>query len=1034
MKKLPLLAGMIILVFSSSALYAQDWAGMMNDRNANMHDVQKAFNNWYSAHKPDADNVQDKKASKNGENEEDGNYELYKRWEWLMEPRTYPTGKRPDMAAIEKEYQNFLAGQNRDEHRSNLHRVQSPGAWTYTGNVNIPANGDAGRLNRIRINPSNSNILYACAPSGGLWISTNGGFNWTTKTDRLADLATSDVAIDYADTSIMYLATGDGDGIGGGESTPSTIGVLKSTDGGNTWKPTSLNYTLQNSGPGGMTVNELVINPVHHNTVFAATSFGLFFTSNAGISWNMVLSGNIKDMAFEPSKCSVMYATTSNGHFYRSVDSGYSFTQVVLPSSSGAGRMALAVTPANSSYVYVLADNSADYSFLGLWQSTDEGQTFTLKSTSPNLLGEMPSGFGSGGQGWYDLALAASPSNASEILVGGVNIWRSTNGGGNWSLNASQDGFGAPYVHADIHHIIYQNATTCYAACDGGLFRTTNNGGSWGDLGNKLEIAEQYCIGLSASNASLWITGWQDNGTNLASGGSWTEAFGGDGMDCFIDYSNNNNLYCETYQGGFQMSNNGGSSFNSIAINTAEIAAWVTPWIQDPKNANTIFAGIENVWKSTDQGNTWNPVSNWGQSGNSILAIAVAPSTDSYIYASNYSSIYRTSNGGGAWTNVSSGLPLGMAQITDIAVDPGNPQRVWVTFSGYSSGNKVYQSVNAGSTWTNISTGLPNLPANCIVYDKTGTGDAMYAGTDMGVYYRDTVNTGGTWVSYNTGLPNVMVTDLQIYAPSHLLNAATYGRGTWQVGTYVPAASKPVVQFQGFPATICAGSSVQFTDLSANQPVSWNWTLTGGTPPSSGAQNPSIKYMTAGLYPVKLVAANGIGSDSLTMNSYIKVNPLPAVPAIVQNGYQLSVVPNTYQFYQWYFKNNLCPDQVDTQWWIGATGMYKIVVTDSTGCSNSATLDVTNLTGVQSLSSTGQLLAYPNPASGNLEIVFNGGQAGDYVLALSNILGQTLYSENLRYTGTTLSQNINLQGYDKGVYFLSVSGINSRIVKKITVF
>lgn len=1032
MKNIALTAASAILLFLPALCHAQDWTSMMKNQNTNVHDVQKAFENWYTTHKPDETRQVNAPAGK--EEEVDGNYELFKRWEWFMEPRTYPSGKRPDMAAIEKEYLNYLATHDNSNDRNNTHRVQSLAGWTYAGSVNVPSNGDAGRLNRIRINPSNSNILYACAPSGGLWVSTNGGSSWSTKTDKLADLATSDVAIDYTNTNVMYLATGDGDGIGGGATTPSTIGVLKSTDGGNTWNQTSLYYTLQSSGPNELTVNELLINPVHHNTVFAATSFGLYFTSNGGISWNMVMSGNIKDMAFEPSKSSVMYATTAIGQFYRSVDSGYSFTKVALPSSSGAGRMALAVTAANGSYVYVLADNSSDYSFLGLWQSTDEGQTFTLKSTSPNLLGEMPSGFGTGGQGWYDLTLAASPTNASEILVGGVNIWRSTNGGASWNLNGSQSGFGAPYVHADIHHIIYENGTTCFAACDGGLYKTPNNGGSWNDLGNGLEISEQYSIGLSASNSSLWITGWQDNGTNLASGGSWTEAFGGDGMDCFIDYSNNNNLYCETYQGGFQLSTNGGSNFNSIAINTSEVAAWVTPWIQDPKNANSIFAGIENVWKSTNKGSSWNPISTWGQTGNSILAIAVAPSSDQYIYASNSGFLYGTSNGGGSWTNISVGLPLGIAQITGIAVDSNNPLRLWVTFSGFSATNKVFQSVNGGTSWTNISSGLPNLPVNCIVFQKGGVADAMYVGTDMGVYYRDTINTGGTWVSYNMGLPNVMIDDLQIYRPTNILRAATYGRGTWQIATYVPASAKPIARFEGFPTTICAGTSAQFTDSSANLPTSWRWTLSGGTPGTSNSQNPNVRYATAGTYPVKLVAINGLGSDSITMNNYIKVNALPPTPTISQNGYSLFVTPNTYPYYQWYFKNALSPNQVNSQWWIGATGLYKVIVTDSAGCSSSASFDVTTLTGVQELTAANELLAYPNPTNGNLEVVFNGMQQGDYNLAISNVLGQNIFSEVIHYSSNTYSGSINMANYDKGIYFLSISGNNSRIVKKITVY
>ncbi len=601
------------------------------------------------------------------------------------------------------------------------------------------------------------------------------------------------------------------------------------------------------------------------------------------------------------------------------------------------------------------------------------------------------------------------------------------------SFNASWTGFGAPYIHADIHHLIYLNSTSYFAADDGGVNKTSNSGSNWNDLSNGLEVAEQYSIGLSASSATTWITGWQDNGTNVATGATWAEDLGGDGMTCFIDNTNNNNLYGETYEGGFNYSSNAGATFNSIGIATGETAAWNTPWLQDPKASKTLFAGYENIWRSTNRGTSWTKISAWGSANIYINALAIAPSNDQYLYAASYNVIEATSNQGTTWTNVGAGLPIGTASITNIKVDPNNPLRVWVTFSGYSATDKVYQSVNGGTSWTDISTGLPNLPVNCIAYQGNGA-DAMYVGTDMGVYYRDTINTGGSWVSYNAGLPNVMIADLKIYAPSNLLRAATYGRGTWQVATYTPAVAKPIAYFKAFPATICANMSVQFTDTSANSPTSWSWTLTGGTPSTSTLQNPNVVYSTNGVYPVKLVATNGIGSVSITKVNFITVNKNPPIPTITQTGRLLTANPSGYPFYQWINKNVVCPGETTDQFWISQTGIYKVIITDSNGCSSTSNqLVVSVLTGMNSISVDNEVNAYPNPTKGDLQIAFNLPDEGDYTLAVSNVLGQTIYTDKIHLSGPQTS-TINMSNYSKGIYFLSLTGQNSRIVKKITVY
>lgn len=762
----------ITLFFSliiSSSTFTQLWVKMMEDPNANFYDIQKEFNKFWET--PGRKVILDKmKLVQKGEatltdHEKSltAGWKQFKRWEWLKEQRVYPSGNLlppPDFfeAIEQKKSETVLAGN-----------------WTYIGPHNVPTNGGgAGRVNCVRFDPANPNIVYAGTPAGGVWKSTNGGSGWTMwNTDGLSSLGVSDIAIDPTNSQIIYIGSGDANG-----SDTYGIGVLKSTDGGLTWNTTGLNWAVTQ----GRTVRRLLIDPTNPQIIHAGTSSGIYRSTDGGATFTQVLTTPIRNMEFKPGDPTVIYASSSTT-VYRSTNSGQSYVSVY--SISGSGRLALAVTQANANYLYVLSASSSSSAFHGLYRSTDGGGTFSQRSNTPNILGYANDGSDASGQGWYDLCIAASPSDAEEIVIGGINIWRSVNGGSNWSIIAHWTGSGAPYVHADIHDIIYLNSTTIYVGCDGGVFRTQNSGLSWSDLSNGLHIGQSYRIGQSANNATWLLTGRQDNGTDRLNGTTWSRVIGGDGMECFIDRTNNNIMYGELYYGDFRRSINGGSSWSSIQSGLSGSAAWVTPWQQDPISANTLWAGYSQIFKSTNQGNSWTQMGTINGTG-TFRAIKVAPSNNQVIYASRTTSIYKSTDGGNTWTSISAGLPVSSASITYIEVNPTDPNHVWVTFSGYSSGNKVFVSVNGGGTWTNYSTGLPNLPVNCIVYENGSANGTLYVGTDVGAYYRD--NTMSAWANFSSGLPNVIVNELEIMYPVGKIRAATYGRGIWESPLYSPVS------------------------------------------------------------------------------------------------------------------------------------------------------------------------------------------------------------------------------------------------------
>ncbi len=875
--------------------------GKMNfmDPNENFYTTQKRLNKHFKKHEREEQRER-KQAQREGkglvaewEEQELGGYELYKRWEAYMEPRVYPSGDKSIAFKAVEEYKSYV--QQYGQQRQGNNGIQSS-TWQPLGPFGDPTGGNAGRINNVRFDPSVANGLWVATPDGGLWSSANNGGSWATNTDFLSPIGCSDVAWDPTNSQNMFLATGDADA-----NDSYSIGVLKSTNGGTTWTTTGMVWTTSQS----RRIYKLLANPLNKNVIFAASNVGMYRTTNAGATWNLVgAAGSYTDIEYKPGDTTTVYSVSTQMYglgtttFYKSTDGGATWSGAAtgLPTSASAFRFAIAVTAANPAYVYLVSCLASNYGFQGFYQSVNSGTSFATKLTSsPNLLGWASNGLdvAAGGQGWYTLSIAASPTNANEVCVGGVNAWRTTNGGTSFSLFAHWTGSGAPFVHADIHDIEYKNGTTIYIGCDGGIFYTSNSGASFASISGTMNIAQLYKMGNSASTYSLAIAGHQDNGTNLFTGG-WNRTMGGDGMSAFIDWSNNSVMYGEQYQGSFNRSTNGGASWGGITTGLTGTGAWNTPWHQDPNVANTIYGGRVQMFKSTNQGTSWSQIGTLTGT-TTVTEFAVAPSNSSIMYviqggtvAGGGNILWKTTNGGTNWTNITGTLPVTSAKMTFVAISNTDPNKAWVTFSGYSAGNKVYQTIDGGTTWTNYSTGLPNLPTNCVTY-WNNTNDGLYVGCDIGIYYRDASQ--ASWSLYNTGLPNVSVHDIAIFYPTGKIRAATYGRGMWEADLVNNGTMVPIANFTADKTFICAGMTVNFTDQSSFGPTTWSWTFQSGTPATSTAQNPSVVYNTPGTYSVQLTASNVNGSNSMTKTLYITVSPVNTLPLV--EGFQAVTFPPT---------------------------------------------------------------------------------------------------------------------------------------------
>ncbi len=852
--------GSLIAQNSSNSIEENNsvWLEMMQDPNANFFATQAVFEEYWK-----------NRIIKPG----DG-WKVFKRWEAFMESRVNGDGMKPAPGYVLQQYQQMML--------SGSPLSSASGTWTNIGPISLPSNSSGqpngiGRVNDVAFHPSNSNIIFVGSPSGGLWKTTNGGSSWTALTDNLPTLGVSSIVIDTANTNIMYMGTGDRDA---GDAPG--LGVYKSTDGGVTWNAST-------AGIGSRLVSKIIINKSNSSILLAATQNGIYKTTNGGQTWIKKTTGNInfKDIVYKPNNYNIVYATSyyPGVAFYRSLNGGDSWTQISTGISSVGDRMVIGVSAAATNTIYLVAGGSSG--LVAVYKSTNGGSSFSTTATSPNILGRNSSGSDNASQAWYDLTIAVDPTNANTLYVGGINTWKSVNGGTSWSLNSHWVGNGAPVVHADIHVLKFSPSGVLYNGCDGGLYKTSNGGTTWTDISSGLAISQIYKIGQSASDGNLLIAGFQDNGTASVSGTAWTTVIGGDGMECAIDPTTTNYQYGELYYGDIRRSVNGGY-FSTIADNGSnginESGGWVTPYCLQEGQSGTMFIGYKNVWRSTNikaansSSVSWTKIGNWGSSSN-IKVIENSPADNGIIYASRSSQIYRTDNANSSsptWVTISS--PGGT--ITDIEAHPTNPNIVYAT-----GGNNIYKSTNKGSSWVSISGNLPNVSINCLVYD-TSSNEGIYVGTDIGVFYKDANLTN--WINFSSGMPVAAeVVELEIYyssvASQSKIRAATYGRGVWSSDLYLNPNSPPIADFNANSTTTCTGGTIVFTDASAPNPTSWQWSVVPSTvtfvnSTSASSQNPEIQFNAVGTYSVKLIVTNANGSDTLTKSNYITVSAPYSTP------------------------------------------------------------------------------------------------------------------------------------------------------------
>lgn len=676
-------------------------------------------------------------------------------------------------------------------------RAAATSDWREIGPRPI-SGGDTGRVTDIAVHPSKEDLFYISTASGGAWRYDSG--KWTPLTDDLSMLATGAIAIDPKNPDTLYL--------GGGEPNFAPhcyygAGIFKSKDGGKSWK------NIGKKVSAGRAVSSIVIAKDDSEKLYVAVQraggsesddaarhhpdkngqVGVYRSDDGGKSWSL-LDGLPKgvgatDVQISPEDDKVLYAglgDRKNGSkhgAYRSKDGGKSWSKLSLPGvGSKIGRVTIAVSKSSPSTVYVLVaagtppKDPRQSKVLGLWRSDDGGDSF--KKHNP---GRISAGFG-----WFMLAAGVNPKNADEVVVGAINLVRSSSGGGGFADISPP--------HPDIHAITWDAAGRLLIGDDGGVHRSTNSGRSWKSLNDGLGSVQFYpALALHPKNPDWILGGLQDNGTVLWNGSSWRRVFGGDGGYAALHPENPSVVLGQSqHTGNLMRSSDGGRSFrkSSSGIDKDDRDAFFNPVIFEPQNKDVAYYGTQRLYRSENQGRNWRAVSKDLTDGaffSAIRSIDVSPSEAGIIYVVTTDGRLSVSEDGGKSFDVRLQDITDWKRVSrDLVISDRTPDVAYLGVPRWGSAiGQVVKTSDRGKTWTDISGNLPKEPVASIDHwadpDGDGDSDILFVGTDREIFV--SCNDGEHWTAIGKGRANAMATEIRYQPQFERLVVGTMGRGIW---------------------------------------------------------------------------------------------------------------------------------------------------------------------------------------------------------------------------------------------------------------
>ncbi len=781
----------------------------------------------------------------------------------------------------------------------------SPTAFTPLGPMPLNAGNEAasGRTNVIVVDPVDTTVAYAGSDGGGVWKTSNccsAATTWSVVTDfpEIASMAIGDIALDPNNHNTVYAGTGD---LRFGSWSFGAAGLLKSTDQGVTWQVLGMDVFNPFYGPsaGGFpqyqAIGKVVVDPNNSSKVIVGTKTGVFFSYDAGSNWTGPCLTNAHVTQRQDTTGLIAVNDAGNTRLYAAIGTRGSATPVQpnldqkgangvysttvpasgcpaswtllnngwpagtgsgTPTASNVGRIELAIAPSNSQVLYAMVSNGVTLGdgVLGVWKTTNGGSTWTQTATPATVASNgCANATSGGGQMWYDAGLTVSPANENVVIMSAVDMFRSTNGGANFTDVTC--GYSTGNVHVDHHARAYigNDPDRLLLGSDGGVWLTNNATAAsptFIPLNNTINTIEFYSGDITAnfatSSAPGASGGAQDNGSNVRlwtgdpGATDWTTRLGGDGIYTRIEPVLGLRWYYSSQNGSVSRSSAAAGSPTTTVTGTGnwggDIRSFVMPFeiyrygvLDAPGSGCTaaagctrLIVGTQRVWETVNgatNSSSWyinSPNLTKGTLGarSFVQQLAYAVSDPAFAIVGTSDGNVWMGRGMGAgtantatWVDVTgSNVTLPNRPIMDVVTHPTNPLTAYASIGGFDQNTPatpghVFQlectSNCASFTWSNKTGNLPNIPANSIVTNPH-LPNQVYVGTDWGLYFTDDISVATPVWQRHEGLPHVMVWDMAIDRGFTALAVFTRSRGAWAWPLPLPAAVVDDVFANGF--------------------------------------------------------------------------------------------------------------------------------------------------------------------------------------------------------------------------------------------
>ncbi len=874
---------------SDSYKTAPEWARLMYTENPNVIDVDRMYSSYY----------------KKTPYVKTQHTQYYKRWRRAINPYLNSDGyfdknKKEELFTIIKQIRNNQLA----------NKSSQIGNWTALGPFKdfdpggVTPSGGQANIYTIGRCDALPNIMYCGTEPGEVYKSIDGGDTWfnasmslvTSETPQAitANVGIHALAVHPTNPNIVYIGSGSE--------------VYKTTNGGINW----ISIFNSNVPLSGYMENpaELHINLSNPQIVMVAGKEGIYRTSNGGTTWSQVLTNACFDIKAKPGSPNTLYTvrtnTITNTHqFLISIDAGLTWTPQsngwytsVNPARTVVGAR-IAVTAANNNkiYAFLIGDSkSGDNGFIGVYGSNDGGVTWAntmgfdgapySTPAHPNLISSSPA---SGGfnQGFYNCAMMASNTNADELLVGGIGMWRSNDGGQSFTCIYNYSCGNYNPMHVDMQDF-RAFGNEYWATTDGGIYKSLDLFNTQPQFKmNGINATDFWGFG-SGWNRDVLVGGTFHNGVDAyAEGfpsGEFLNLVGGEPASGYVNPGNQtaqSRVYSSGMGGRILPQTITGSILNAPYQTTINENCWYGESSEmefHPSCYNHVYQGYQNkLYKSTDGGASFSTVYT-ASANTTVLGIEASRVNTNTMYivvrpTTGNSYIVKTTNDW-ATSSIITTFPSGGNNLITISLDPENDQIIWLAYPRGSNGNKIFKSINGGASWTNLTTSM--LDAQTIQAMQTigGTNGGIYVATNLSVYYKN--NTMLNWVLDNANLPtSIGAIGIRPFYRDGKIRLASYGKGIWESPLYETPV-RPVAKIMVDKLTADLNCNVFYFDdysMLNHTNATWAWTFQNANISTSSVRNPTVTFNSAGNHSITLTvtdANNVSSSDTLivtTVNS-----------------------------------------------------------------------------------------------------------------------------------------------------------------------